>query len=361
MVKGALLVVLTIIFAGVALDLAVFLSRVGKAQWEAENAATVAARQLSINGDETDAVRAANNWLLANGRDPTKVECCVFDDRRPLAKPDGILDTVVVTSKASHAPLLLDRFGLPQYFSVDRSAVAQVVGAAGAPVCPWGIIADAPQTQPGGYFGLAPDRVYAFDLASTSRDKGDLVPLDLAGSGVKGYQAALTAGCRKNETGVWSVGDVVGVLSGADLAAATLRAVADHYSFESGDGTADYLGLEWCDVTFQYDGGAGAGHVTGFDPYTKSPRPECVRPTPEGGAARMVVVPIVTRPEGENGSVRILGLASMYIASWDRGKNAGTMFYGMFFDRSWSSPQNVDLTGSDDSPFAPLRIALLNQ
>lgn len=34
--KGVLLVILTIIFAGVVLDLAVFLSHVGKAEWEAE-------------------------------------------------------------------------------------------------------------------------------------------------------------------------------------------------------------------------------------------------------------------------------------------------------------------------------------
>jgi len=361
MAKGALLVVLTIIFAGVVLDLAVFLSRVGKAQWEAENTALAAARQLSINGDQADALRVANNWLARNGGDPSHVNCCTFADWRPLARPDGILDTVTATSKASYATLFLDYIGLPRLFSVERSATAQVVGATGAPVCPWGIVADAPRAAGDDYFGLAPGRVYSFDLTSGSRDKGSLVPLDLAGSGLEGYQGAIAAGCRKEETGVWSVGDVVGVLSGFDLAATTLQALTDHYNFESGDGVADYLGPQWCDVTFEYDGGAGAGHVTGFDPYVQSPRPECVRGTLDGGAGRLVIVPVVSRPEGENGSVRILGLASMYIASWDRGRTPGGRIYGVFFDRARTSVESVDLTGTDDGPLAPLRIALLNQ
>jgi len=361
MAKGALLLFLTIVFAGVALDLAVFLSRVGKAQWEAENVAMAAARQLSINGDQADATRAAMNWLARNDRDPSRVECCAFADWRPLASPDGVLETVTATSKASHATLLLDYFGLPRLFSVERSATAQVVGATGAPVCPWGIVADAPGAGADEYFGLAPGRVYAFDLASGNRDEGSLLPLDLAGSGIADYQRAVAAGCREEETGVWSVGDVVGVLSDGETAPATLQALSDHYNFESGDGVADYLGLQWCDVTFEYDGGAGVGHVTGFDPYVQSPRSECVRGTLDGGAGRLVVVPVISRPEGENGSVRILGLASMYIASWDRGRTADACIHGMFFDHARTSVDSVDLSGADDNPLAPLRIALLNQ
>lgn len=359
--KGVLLVTLAIIFAGVAFDLAVFLSHVGKAQWEAENIALAAARQLSVNGDQADALRAANNWMARNNRDTSHVQCCAFADWRPLGRPDGIVDTVTATSQASHTTLFLDRLGLPKLFSVERSATAQVVGATGAPICPWGIIADPPAPDADGYFGLVPGRVYAFDLTNGTHENGALLPLDLAGSGVPGYQEALAAGCRKEEAGLWSVGDVVGSLpADGDIAATTLQALNDYYNFETGDGTADYLGPQWCDVTFEYDGGPGAGRITGFDPYAQPPRAECVRGS-GGGAGRLVVVPIVSHPGDEGGSVRILGLASMYLASWDRGRGPEGRTYGVFFDRARISVDSADLTGADDSPLAPLRIGLLNQ
>ena len=361
MAKGVLLVILTIVFAGIVLDLGIFLSRVGKAQWEAENMALAAARQLSVNGDQADALRAADSWMARNNRDSSRVECCTFADWRPVGAPDGIVETVTATSRASHTTLLLDYFGLPSLFSVKRSATAQVVGATGAPVCPWGIIADPPAPDDDGHFGLVPGRVYAFDLTSTSRDNGGLLPLDLAGFGLAGYQGAITAGCREEETGSWSVGDVVAPLPAAsDVAATTLQALNDYYNFETGDGVADYLGPQWCDVTYEYDGGAGAGRITGFNPYVQLPRSECVRGY-EGGAGRLVVVPIVSRPGDEGGSVRIPGLASMYLASWDRGRANASRIYGVFFDRARIGADSADLTGADDNPLAPLRIALLNQ
>ena len=359
--KGVLLVILTIIFAGVVLDLAVFLSHVGKAEWEAENMALAAARQLSVNGDQADALRAADSWMSRNNRDSSRVECCAFADWRPLGTPDGTMDTVTATSRASHTTLFLDYFGLPKLFSVKRSATAQVVGATGAPICPWGIIADPPATDSDGQFALVPGRVYAFDLVTGSRDTGSLLPLDLAGSGLAGYQTAVVSGCRTEETGRWSVGDVVTPLDGeGDVAATTLQAMNDYYNFETGDGVGDYLGPQWCDIIFENDGGAGAGRITGFDPYVQLPRSECIRGT-EGGAGRLVVVPIVTRPGDEGGSVRILGLASMYLASWDRGRAPEGRIYGVFFDRARIGVDSADLTGADDSPLAPLRIALLNQ
>lgn len=361
MAKGVLLVTLTIIFAGVVLDLAIFLARVGKAQSDAENMALAAARQLAINGDQADALRAANNWMARNNRDTSRVQCCAFADWRPLGRPDGIVDTVTVTSQVSHTTLFLDYLGLPKLFSVQRSATAQVVRATSAPVCPWGIIADPPASDADGYNGLVPGRVYAFDLTDAGRENGTLLPLDLAGSGVGGYRAALAAGCRKEETGLWSVGDVVGSLSAdGSIAATTLGALNDYYNFETGDGVADYLGPQWCDVTFEYDGGPGAGRITGFDPYVQPPRAECVRGS-EGGAGRLVVLPIVTRPGGDGGGVRILGLASMYLASWDRGKANASRVYGVFFDRARVGVDSADLAGAGDSPLAPLRIALVNQ
>jgi len=360
MVKSMLLVAAAIIIAAVALDLAVFLARANKAQWEAEGMATAAARQLSLNSDQASARIAADNWLARNYSGLPNADCCVFADRRPLAQPDGHADTVTASASVSQTTLFLHYLGLPRTFSMKKSATAQVAGAMGAPVCPWGIIGDESATggDGGSYFGLAPGRVYTFDLGGSATGTGDLVPLDLTRAGISGYERAIAAGCRKEETGVWSVGDSAGVLpGGADTAAATLRALEDHYVFESGDGVSDYLGLDWCDITFQNDAD-GLGQISGFNPYVQIPRAECVRGTLDGGAGRLVVVPIISRQAaGGDGSVRILGLASMYIAGWDRGRGAGERLYGVFFDRTRLN--NVNLVGSDDNPLAPLRIALL--
>jgi hypothetical protein len=357
MVKGGLLLAAVFVLAAITFDLAIYLSRIGKAQWEAEGMAIAAAQQLSVSGDEADALLAADRWMETNSRSGSHPECCTFADWRPLHNPDGTLDTVIATARIGHTTLFLHYLGLPEHVSLERSATAQVVGARGAPVCPWGIIADSSASGGENYYGLVPGRVYSFDLAGTSHGEGALLPLDLTGSGLSGYETAIAAGCRKEETGVWSVGDSVRFLSGGnDVAEATLQAVNDHYQFESADGQADYLGPVWCDVTFAYDGGAGAGYITGFDPYAQQPRSECVRGTLDGGAGRLVVVPIVSPPQGGE-TVRILGLASMYIATWDRGPTAAGRIYGVFFDRTDVGVDSVDLIGDDDSPLAPLRIA----
>ncbi len=356
MVKGALLLMATVVIAALMFDLAIYFARIGKAQWEAEGMATAAARQLSINGSQADALTAANHWLENNQRGLSTAECCTFADWRPVQHPDGILDTVTATARVDHSTLLLHYFGLPGVSSIERSATAQVVGAKGAPVCPFGIVA-ASSAQGSDDFGFVPGRVYSFNLADHSGDGGTLVPLDLAGGGVAAYEQMVAAGCRKEETGIWSAGDVVHLLPpGNEADQATLRALIVHYQFESGDGTADYLGNEWCDVTFAPDGGAGAGHVTGFDPYAQPPRTECVRGSGDGGVGRLIVVPIVSSPH--DGSARILGLTSLYLASWDRGASAGQRVYGIFFDRARLNVNEVNLVGVDDTPLAPLRIAL---
>jgi hypothetical protein len=358
MVKGGLLLAAVIVLVAITFDLAICLSRIGKAQWEAEGMATAAAQQLSISGDEADALRAADRWMETNERSGSHPECCTFADWRPLHNPDGILDTVTATARIGHSTFFLHYLGLPNRVSLERSATAQVVGAKGAPVCPWGIIADSSASGGDTSYGLVPGRVYSFDLADTSHEEGALLPLDLTGSGLSGYETAIAAGCRKEETGVWSVGDPVRFLAGgSDVAEATLRALTNHYQFESADGQADYLGPLWCDVTFADDSGAGAGHITGFNPYTQQPRSECVQGSLDGGAGRLVVVPIVSSPQSGE-SVRILGLASMYIATWDRGPTAAGRVYGVFFDRADVGVDSVDLIGDDDSPLAPLRIAL---
>jgi hypothetical protein len=366
MLGGAIFLALVMVLVAVTLDLAVFVARMHKAQWEAEGMALAAAKSLRQNPNQEDALRAATDWAYVNDVDPSRVECCTFGDLHPLAAPDGYVDTVTAASRASQDTSFLHYLGIPKTVSVRRSAMAQVVGAGGGPICPWGVVGDSADVTPGDgtYLGLAPGRVYAIDLTAAPRGVGDFLPLDLSKSGVANYQEAITHGCRADEAGVWSVGDVsLPLPSGGDIARSTLQALSEHYSYESADGVADYLGLKWCDVDFRLDGESPAvGHTVGFSPYLQPPRSECVRGTLDGGAGRIVLVPVVSRPPDDPGGVvRVLGLAAMYIVSWDRAdtSSAGTgEVYGMFLSRS--SVDAIDLVGEDDNPLAPLRIVLVH-
>ena len=366
MLGGAIFLALVMVFAVVAFDLSVFVARLNRAQWEAEGMAMAAAKALRQNPNQEDALRAANDWAFRNNVDPARAGCCTFGDLRPLAAPDGYTDTVTAASNATHSTSFLHFLGIPEEVSVRRSATAQVVGAGGGAICPWGVVGDPADVAPGdgSYLGLVPGRVYAIDLAAAPGGPGDFLPLDLSKSGVAGYQEAIARGCRADEAGVWSAGDVSRLLPGGDdIARSTLQALGEHYSFESADGVADYISLKWCDINFQLDGGSpGVGSAVGYSPYLQPPRSECVRGTLDGGAGRVVLVPIVSRPPDDPGGVvRILGLAAMYIVSWDRADSstAGTgEVYGMFLSRS--SVDAFGLVGEDDNPLAPLRIVLVH-
>jgi hypothetical protein len=366
LLSGALLLTLVAVLAAIAFDSAVFLARVHRARWEAEGMAMAAARELRQTSDQEAASRAARDWVIRNDVDPSRAECCSFADLRPVTGPDGYADTVTATSRVTQDTFFLHLLGLPKTVSIKRAATAQVVGAEGGPVCPWGVLGDPSDVtaQDGSYFGILPGRVYAVDLSVAPQEPGDFLPLDLTKTGVVGYLEAIAHGCREDEAGVWSAGDRVGVISnGSDVARSTRQALGDHYSFESADGFADYLGLKWCDIDFQFDGqGAPVGHTTGFSPYLQPPRTECVRGTLDGGAGRIVLVPVVSRLSAAPGSpVQVLGLAAMYIVSWDRGDSStggSGQVYGMFLDRA--RVNTTDLVGEDDNPLAPLRIVLVH-
>ena len=366
LLPGTLFLTMAVILAAIAFDSAIFLGRMRTARWEAEGMAMAAARELRQTADQDAALRAARDWATRNDVDPSRAECCEFSDLRPLTSPDGNVDTVTAASRATQDTFFLHLFGAPDTVSVKRDATAQVVGAEGGPICPWGVIGDPSDLMPGdgSYFGIAPGRVYAIDLNVAPEGVGGFLPLDLTETGVAGYQDVIAAGCRESASGVWSAGDLSGVISsGSDVARSTLRALSDHYLFESADGFSDYLNLKWCDIDFQLDNeGGGVGHAVGFSPYLQPPWSECVRDAPEGGAGRLVLVPVVNRLFGDSGGrVQIIGLAAMYIVSWDRGDSsvAGTgEVYGMFLDRSHVN--TTDLVGEDDNPLAPLRIVLIH-
>ncbi len=170
------------------------------ARWEAEGMAMAAARELRQTADQDAALRAARDWAIRNDVDPSRIECCEFSDLRPLAAPDGNVDTVTAASRATQDTFFLHLFGAPETVSVKRAATAQVVGAEGGPICPWGVIGDPSDLTPGdgSYFGIVPGRVYAIDLSAAPEGQGDFLPLDLTETGVAGYQDMIADGCRES-------------------------------------------------------------------------------------------------------------------------------------------------------------------
>lgn len=359
MLKGAVLAALFVLVAAAVLDLAVFFARVRKAQWVAEGVAMAAAAELSRGGSETSALNAATDWLVRNEVAPLKGECCVFEDRRPLTAPDGAPDTVTAMSRVEHGTVFLHLFGLPGEISVERTATAHVVGSAGGALCPLAVLGDASDLNPddGTYLGVGAGRVYAIDLTDAPRLPGDFLPLDFDGTGMEGFYERIAGGCKASEQSVRSEGDVAMALrSDSDASRLALRGLSEHYAHELGDGIADYLNFAWCDIDFAMDSaGPGIGHATGFDPHLQLPRKECVRGTADGGAGRIVLVPVVSAAEGEGG-VTVLGVAAMYVVGWDRSPTGEGMAYGMFLERALAGDE---LIGEDDiNPLAPLRIVL---
>lgn len=361
MLKGAVLAVLFVLIAAAVLDLAVFFARVRKAQWVANGVAMAAAGELSKGGSETSALSAATDWLVRNEVAPLKGECCVFEDRRPLTAPDGAPDTVTAMSRATHSTVFLSLFGLPEEISVERTATAHVVGSSGGALCPLAVLGDPSDLNPddGTYLGVGAGRVYAIDLAGAPRRPGDFLPLDFDGTGIDGFYQRIAGGCKASVQSVRSEGDVTTPLASDDDASRfVLRGLSEHYAHELGDGVADYLNFAWCDIDFAMDGtGPGVGHATGFDPHLQLPRKECVRGTADGGAGRIVLLPVVS-PVGRDGNVTVLGVAAMYVVGWDRsaGGADGGRAYGMFLERALAGDE---LMGEDDiNPLAPLRVVL---
>ncbi len=292
----------------------------------------------------------AEEWATRNGVAAEEdLECCTFSDRNN----DGEIDTVSGRIERSSDTLFARVLGI-ESLPVERESTARVVHARGAPVCPWGLLGDPNDTDPndGSYFGVVPGEVYALKVSTGLQTEGNFRALDLGQTGASGYRALIEAGCAAEDVGVWSEGDqILTDTKPGDMGNPTRQALNDYYAYEPS-------GL--CDVDFELDpADPTRGTVVGdYNPYEDEIPADCERNPLTGGMGRVALIPIIDHlPSGASEPVTILGLASVYIASWDRtGPPSDTQVYGIFLDQADVSPR--DLVGESDNPLAPLRVVL---
>ncbi len=360
-VLAALLLTTVMGFTAMAIDVGIFMRNLRDAQNDVDAAVLAGAQELMNDPSDTDAAAAkAEEWIIRNGMDEGEVfDCCVFSDH----DNDGDIDTISGRIERSSDTFFARAVGFTG-FPVKREATARLVHAGGAAVCPWGLLGDGSDTDPndGSYLGVVPGQVYALKVSTGLQVEGNFRVLDLGQSGAEGYVELITAGCLTGSFNAWSEGDqILTDTKPGNMGHPTRTALDDYYAYENSDGTNDSLGYGWCDVDFELDpADPTTGHVVGpYNPYTQGAREGCGRNPLTGGMGRTTLVPIIDHlPNGSSEPVTILGIASLYIAYWDRtGNPANMQVYGIFLDRGNVSPKY--LAGESDNLLAPLRIKLV--
>ena len=360
-VLAALLMTAMLGFTAVAVDVGFYMRNLRDGQNDIDAAVLAGAQELLDDPTNTAAaVDRAEEWAIRNGVDVEEdLECCTFSDRNN----DGEIDTISGRIERSSDTLFARVLGL-ESLPVERESTARVVHAQGATVCPWGLVGDESDTDPsdGSYLGVVPGEVYALKVTTGLQTEGNFRVIDLGQSGADGYQALIEAGCTAEGVRVWSEGDqILTDTKPGNMGNPTRKALNNYYEYELSDGTSDSLGYGWCDVAFQLDpADPTRGTVVGaYNPYLPpGARAGCERNPLTGGMGRVVLIPIIDHvPNGASEPVEILGLASLYIAYWDRtGPPADTQVYGIFLDQADVSPKH--LVGESDNPLAPLRVVL---
>jgi hypothetical protein len=343
-------------FTALVVDVGMFMRDLRDAQNDVDAAVLAGAQEL-LN-DPTDTASAASKareWADRNGVEEAHFDCCTFSD----ANDDGVTDTIAATvdrTSGTYFARVLDFTS----FDVERGSAARVVHAAGGPVCPWSVLGDPNDVDPGDgtYLGLAPGQVYVMKVMTGLQVDGNFRILDLGQTGTSGYVDLILAGCVTEDVNAWQEGDdILTDTKPGNVGHPTRQALDDYYEYEE-----SYSGGHgWCDVEFELDEvDPTIGTITGtYDPHEDGPREGCERNPLTNGMGRTALIPIIDHlPSGSSEPVTIIGIASMYIGYWDRtGPPSDTQVYGVFLDQATVSPAH--LVGESDNVLAPLRIKLV--
>ena len=353
-VLAALLMTAMLGFTAITVDVGFYMRNLRDGQNDIDAAVLAGAQELLDGPTNTAAaVDRAEEWATRNGVAAGDLKCCTFSD----SNNDGEIDTVSGRIERSSDTLFARVLGI-ESLPVERESTARVVHAQGGAICPWGLLGDGNDTvydppSDNSYLGVVPGQVYALKVATGLQTAGNFRALDLGQSGASGYQALIESGCTAEDVGVWREGDqILTDTKPGDMGNPTRKALNNYYAYEPSG---------WCDVAFQLDPAdptRGTVNVGTYNPYLDGARVGCER-SPSGGMGRVVLVPIIDHlPNGASEPVTILGIASLYIAYWDRsGPPSQTRVYGIFLDRSDVNPR--DLVGeSDVNLLAPLRVVL---
>jgi len=340
MVAAAALLFLFLIIAAVAIEVGMWLHAKRDAQNDVDASVLAGAQELP---DEAAASAMAEAWGARNGTTDGELICCEFEDfsgdgaadlirarveRQPESVTGNLLDVGIVTVTA-------------------RAAAGKQRAIAGC-VVPWAVVGDQ-DLGAAGDWGLPVAQFVGFHTAEFLTP-GNFGALSLYGNGAVAYRDAIITPCGGADSVCNQVGDPAVPVDG------TLDCDVE----TGGMGQNTHQALTERDIVYGQDSSCD---VTTYDDAVAL----------AGTAAcenRSVLIPIIDAfPTHGHGAIDILGIATFYIAGWDRqgpwgdedvdADTVADMVWGYFLqDQDVIAAWNIQWGYSDD-PFAPTRILLV--
>jgi hypothetical protein len=346
MVAAVGLLFLFLIIAAVAIEVGMWLHAKRDAQNDVDASVLAGAQELP---DENAASAMAEAWGARNNTMDGELVCCEFEDLTGSGTAD-LIRARVERQPESVTGKLLD-VGI---VTVTARAAAAKQRAVAACVMPWAILGDPSDPPPDGFWDLDPGELYIFHQ-SEFNTPGNFGSLRLYGQGTQDYKDAIVNACGTSGGGC-AQGEPIG--PGEFLECDT----------EPGNG-----GINTCDpLAERYGGGChGLAPDDGCDAATYLRAVDLAETTTCWD--RKVPVPIIDAwpLQGASTPINILGIATFYIAGWDRNPPWGdedldgdtdeddAMVWGYFLQNEpISEAWNIQWGYSDD-PFAPIRVLLV--
>jgi len=340
MVAAVGLLFLFLLIAAVAIEVGMWLHAKRDAQNDVDASVLAGAQELP---DEAVASAMAEAWGARNGTTDGELVCCEFEDlsgdgaadlirarveRQPESVTGNLLDVGIVTVTA-------------------RAAAAKQRAIAGC-VVPWAVVGDQ-DLGAAGDWGLPVAQFVGFH-ASEFHTPGNFGALRLYGNGIDDYRAAIATPCGDADGSGCAQGEPVPVNE-------TLECEVE----PGGGGQNTHIALSERDENYGQDSSCD---VTTYAEAVNQAGTDC-------GKSRAILIPIIDAwpPQGASAPIDILGIATFYVAGWDRsgpwgdedmdGDTVDDMVWGYFLeDQDVIEAWNIQWGYSDD-PFAPTRVLLV--
>jgi hypothetical protein len=351
------LLLLFLVIAAVVMDLGWWLHDKRDAQNDVDASVLAGAQDLPGLDDPDNssaAESAAEAWAADNGAGDDLITPCEFD-HKPEGT-DGPLNWIRCTVEREPGSLeegLLD-IGI---ITISASAAAARMRAVESCVVPWGVLGD--ENDPpagGGTWGIQPETLYFFHSSAPSTP-GNFGALRLYGQGTPGYEDAIKNACGTDPHHGCAYGEPL--------------EPGETLSCRSEPGG---MGINTCDPLADRYGGDCRGNAGSAGDCDAATYDDAVGKAKTGGCIdRAVPIPIIDAwpPAGTSTDLQILGIATFYIAGWDRKSPWGdqdvdgdgvaddAMVWGYFLPNGTILEAWRIKWGYTDDPFAPIRILLV--
>jgi Flp pilus assembly protein TadG len=332
LVLAALSMVVVMGFAAMAVDVGSFMHDRRQLQNAADAAALAGAAGLP---DASLAEEKAHEWATKNfdGSDQVVASVNVYTYRAPN-------DRIEVTVKGETDFVFARVLGMDKA-TVRASATAGRVPITASCIAPWavkGVVNDATAN-----FGLDPTALYVFHDDDWTTP-GNFGALAVYGGGVNEYRNAIVGNCGQVNA---CDSDSPYVAEGQTLSCNTQTGVAGKNTHSALEERYPQSTWATCDVQPDASGYTNA--------QSKAQLSTC-----KDRAVPMAVINDFP-PQGHSGSVDIWGLASFYIAGWDRKApwGDGGMVWGYLIPATSLPAWSVKWGWDNANPFAPLVIVLV--